>query len=82
MYKLSVCIKDEPTLNLATTGGNLMVGGKYLVKRETKLFPIVRSISKVKDIDGNYIGHFYSDQFCSIEEWREKQINKIIIDEN
>lgn len=68
MYKISVCIKNIISIDVGHDSDiqtNLVVGNKYLVKN---LSVAKVSISKVRDLDGNYIGHFYSDQFCPIDE--------------
>lgn len=86
MYKMSVCVKDKISVDVGrgifSGTQKLVIGDKYQVKNlRIDSYKSV-SISKVRDIDGNYIGHFYSDQFCSIEDWREKQINEILNEES
>ena len=65
--KKVICIKS--------TNSKLEVGKTYL---QTNNRLDVRSTVFIQNLDGGYVGFYPKEYFMDLEEWREKQIDKIL----
>jgi hypothetical protein len=75
-----VCVVKKPRYlgggkSRPMIGGDILLNGIYYVENSI----IYYGIYHVYTIDYKYLGMYNKNMFITLEEWRDKQLNKIFI---
>jgi hypothetical protein len=68
--KIMICFKINPEFNHHK---KLRIGKRYLIQKNND-----KEFVAYNEEDGSYIGFFPSENFISIDEFRDYKINKLI----